>query len=70
MKENSIVFCEVKNSFPHSIAIEDEKFDTIKLKKDIKYDNTNKDSNILSFTYINQLHILLNKSKIFFDFFW
>ena len=69
LKENSIVFCEVKNSFPYSLAVGDEKYDIIKLKNENKYDNIYKDTNNLSFTYIDKLDILLKKSKIFFDFF-
>jgi len=68
LKENSIIFCEVKNTFPYTLTIGDEKFDIIKLKQNKKdYDSIN--INTATFTYLDQIDNLQKKSKIFLDFF-
>jgi hypothetical protein len=71
LSKNSIIFCEVKNSFPY-ITIGAEKFDIIKYKKNKENDNSlkeNNNNNNISFTYIDHLANLFKKSQIFFDFF-
>ena len=67
LKENSIIFCEVKNSFCKYITKGDEKFDIINLNQKKDYNINNIDNNNL--TYIDQLNNLQKKSKIFLDFF-
>ena len=67
-KENSIIFCEVKNTFPYTLTIGDEKFDIIKLQQN-KIDYESISNNTITFTYLDELDNLQKKSKIFLDFF-
>jgi hypothetical protein len=69
LKENSIIFGEIKNAFPYTITKGVEKFQIITLKENAQYDDMIKDNNI-SFTYIDHLDILLKKATIFFEFFF
>ena len=64
LEENSIIFCEVKNSFPN-IEKGHEKFTEIQVAQVIENDN----SNNLTFNYIEQMDNLFKKSKLFYNFF-
>ena len=66
LKKNSIIFCEVKNSFPYTLTKGDQKYDIIKLKQTNEYDLN--DNNV-TFTYLDQLDNLYKKSKLFLDFY-
>ena len=68
LEQNSIIFGEIKNSFPYTITKGEQKFQIIELKEENKYENIIK-GNDISFTYIDHLYILLKKAEIFFELF-
>ena len=64
LKHNSVVFCEVKSSFPN-ITCGSEKYHKLEIsKKKEKFNNSN-----YEFTYIDQIDNLIKKAKLFFNLF-
>ena len=64
LKQNSIVFCEVKSSFPN-VTCGNEKYHKLEIpKKNEEFNNSN-----YEFTYIDQIDNLIKKAKLFFNLF-
>ena len=65
IESNKIIFCEIKNSFPHNITSGYENTSKIKINDN----EINNNENNYSITFKDQLENLLKKAKLFYSFF-